>query len=122
MAPSACLSRSFPSVCPCSRCCLNLPHCHSCLGACSPTPTAEQHVGVSAVNFLGLSRLVAKILLKVGMLKDSETKKAGLLLAGQSYAKVFLLDNLGVLQYAPPPLTPQAALPGLPCSLTIPPR
>lgn len=30
------------------------------------------------------------------MLKDSETKKAGLLLAGQSYAKVFLLDNLGM--------------------------
>ena len=47
------------------------------------------------MNFLGLSRLVAKILLRVGMLKDSETKKAGLLLAGQSYAKVFILDNLG---------------------------
>lgn len=45
-----------------------------------------------------MSRLVAKILLKVGMLKDSETKKAGLLLAGQSYAKVFVLDNLGVFR------------------------
>lgn len=50
------------------------------------------------MNFLGLSRLVAKILLRVGMLKDSETKKAGLLLAGQSYAKVFILDNLGTAQ------------------------
>eukprot|EP00892_Ulva_mutabilis_P008664 jgi/Ulvmu1/616/UM001_0624.1 len=60
-------------------------------------PVSFVPFGVSAVNFLGLSRLVAKILLKVGMLKDPATKKAGLLLAGQSYAKVFVLDNLGDL-------------------------
>jgi hypothetical protein len=53
--------------------------------------------GVSAVNFLGLSRLVANILRDTGMLKDSETKKAGLSLATQSLAKVLLLDNLADL-------------------------
>lgn len=60
-------------------------------------PVSFVPFGVSAVNFLGLSRLVANILRDTGMLKDAETKKAGISLAGQSLAKVVFLDNLGDL-------------------------
>ena len=40
-------------------------------------PVAFVPFGVSAVNFLGLSKLVANILRDTGMFKDAETKKAG---------------------------------------------
>lgn len=53
-------------------------------------PVAFVPFGVAAVNFIGLSRLVAKILLATGMAHDDATKKSGLTLAGQAYAKVCL--------------------------------
>jgi hypothetical protein len=53
--------------------------------------------GVAAVNLIGISRLVAKIFLATGMAKDRATKKAGVSLAGQAYAKVFILDNMSDL-------------------------
>ncbi|NJR43515.1 MAG: hypothetical protein HC767_13540 [Akkermansiaceae bacterium] len=40
-------------------------------------PVAFVPFGVAAVNFLGLSKLVANILRDTGMLQDTETKKAG---------------------------------------------
>jgi hypothetical protein len=57
-------------------------------------PVAFVPFGVAAVNFVGLSRFVAKVLLATGMARDRATKGAGLSLASQAYAKVFVLDNI----------------------------
>lgn len=60
-------------------------------------PVAFVPFGVSAVNFLGISRLVCNILRDTGMLLDSRTKKAGLQCAGRSYATICMLDNIADL-------------------------
>ena len=46
-------------------------------------PVAFVPFGVSAVNFIGLSRLVARILLTTGMASNKATNQAGVTLAGQ---------------------------------------
>jgi hypothetical protein len=58
-------------------------------------PVAFVPFGVSAMNFIGLTRLVTKILFTTGMAKDHATKATGVSLAGQAYAKVLILDNIG---------------------------
>jgi hypothetical protein len=53
--------------------------------------------GVSAINFIGLTRLVAKVLIATGMAKDQATKKSGVSLAGKAYATALILDNISDL-------------------------